>query len=87
MGKTTNKIIVIASLIAMTTFLSLAVIGPAQQHNQQIAFACGGCWHVTPGQTYPAQFNDNDLGQVVKMDCKIMSNDGKGNLITNCIEK
>jgi hypothetical protein len=63
------------------------VIGIHFNSPLQMADACSHCWHVTPGETYPAQFNDNDIGQVVKMMCTVLSNDGKGHITTDCLEQ
>jgi hypothetical protein len=85
-----SKIIIAASFTAMmTVLLTLTVFVPLSSPtvHDHMAYACGMCWHVTVGQSYPAQFTDNDLGQPVQMTCTILSNDGKGKLTTSCLEK
>jgi hypothetical protein len=86
-----SKIIIISASITsiMAVSLTMMIYTPISSSSNQshMAYACGCCWHVTPGSTYPAQFNDNDLGQVVKMSCTILSNDGKGKLTTSCLEQ
>jgi|GEM_PF-1662483 hypothetical protein len=87
----TPKITITAASITsiMAVFLTMMIYSPISSPTIQIhiAYACGGCWHVTPGSTYPAQFNDNDLGQIVKMSCTVLSNDGKGKITTSCLEQ
>jgi hypothetical protein len=75
----------IAAILAMFALLGLsAVLSSASAAPPS---RCARCWHVTPGETYPAQFNDNDIGQVVKMQCTIVSNDQKGHIMTSCVEQ
>jgi hypothetical protein len=88
--KISPKIIVATSVTSvMAVFLTMMIYTPISPSINQnhMAYACGACWHVTPGSTYPAQFDDNDLGQVVKMSCTVISNDGKGKITTSCLEK
>jgi len=84
------KITITASITSiMAVFLTMMIYTPISSPTNQnhMAYACGVCWHVTPGSIYPAQFNDNDLGQVVKMSCTVLSNDGKGKITTSCLEQ
>jgi len=83
--KNVFAILAIMSAVLVLTGLSASHGIPAWKTHQ--AMACGRCWHVTPGSTYPAQFNDNDLGQVVKMSCTVLTNNGHGAITTSCLEQ
>lgn len=88
MGKTTNKIVVIASLAVLVAF----IFAPIHYRNNHLVDACHvHCWIVQPGEIYPAQFTTTtaeDEGQkIINLDCKILTKNVNGHIGADCTEK